>query len=460
MRSRFTITLVVAALLAVAACGNSSSSKPVTTPTGASGGGSSLLHLATAAEMKEHLPLKGVKGVTDNEIRVTVIADKTNILGGHYAEYGDGIKAYFDMINAQGGIYGRQLKIVTNRDSQMTANETQVKAALAQDNPFAIFSATVLFTGAKDLEAAKEPTFIWNINPEFAGKTNIFGSLGALCFTCTGQMGPWIAEQNHFKSIGILAYGVSAESKECAAGVRNSFTKFAPDIKIGFFDDNVQFAQPSLSAQVTKMKQANVQFVFTCMDQKETVILGKEMQKQHLDAVQNMPNAYDAQFMKDNAAIMEGNFVEPLYVPFEKTPLPPLEQEFLTQIHKENKPIYELTTTGWIMADMFVTGLKLAGPNFSQQKVIDALNRVTNYTASGMIVPIDWTRQHYSTDGGKFQFSSKYECTTVVRVHAGAFVPVYDQPGKPFVCFKGGPQATKLTTTPDYMSFTNVPLQG
>ena len=43
-----------------------------------------------------------------------------------------------------------------------------VQQAIAQDNPFAIFIATSLFTGAKTLAAANIPTFGWNIDPEWA----------------------------------------------------------------------------------------------------------------------------------------------------------------------------------------------------------------------------------------------------------------------------------------------------
>ena len=49
----------------------------------------------------------------------------------------------------------------------------------------------------------------------------------------------------------------------------------------------------------------------------------------------------------------------------------------------ENKPIYEITVIGWIAAYQFVLGLKLAGPEFSQAKVIDALNTQTDVTVNG-----------------------------------------------------------------------------
>ena len=40
----------------------------------------------------------------------------------------------------------------------------------------------------------------------------------------------------------------------------------------------------------------------------------------------------------------------------------------------------------------FVHGLKLAGPEFTQQKLIDSLNQETHWTANGLKVPQDWTK--------------------------------------------------------------------
>src|SRR5262245_29272618 len=219
MRQRIVATALALGLL-LAACGNAGSSKNSSSDTTVPKVGADALNTDTSKFVKVDS-----KGVTDSEIRVAVITDATNILGGHYKELADGIQAYFDKVNDAGGIYKRKLVIAANRDDKQFQNQQEVKASLAQDNAFATFVATTLFSGANDLQAAGMPTFTWNINPEFAGKTNIFGTTGAICFTCTGQYLPWLAEQNHFTSIGVLAYGVADESKKCADGVKNSFEK-------------------------------------------------------------------------------------------------------------------------------------------------------------------------------------------------------------------------------------------
>jgi hypothetical protein len=90
---------------------------------------------------------------------------------------------------------------------------------------------------------------------------------------------------------------------------------------------------------------------------------------------------------------------------------------------------HEIAEVGWVNAAMLVEGLRRAGPTFSRQKVVDELNKLTDYDAAGMIPPVNWTKQH--TD-----VHYRFGCQAYMRVHSGAFVPVFGEPGKPFLCFR------------------------
>ena len=50
---------------------------------------------------------------------------------------------------------------------------------------------------------------------------------------------------------------------------------------------------------------------------------------------------------------------------------------------------------------------------------------MTDYTAGGLLPPVDWTTAH-EEDG---------DCLAMLKVVDGRFKPVFGQPGKPFVCF-------------------------
>jgi ABC-type branched-subunit amino acid transport system substrate-binding protein len=456
MRSRILAVGAVVALLTVA-CGNASSDKPVVTPT--TEPGAPPITEVSGADLQKNVPLSGVQGVTDTEIKVAVITAGSNPLAGDYTTFKDGIQAYFDMINDQGGIYGRRLVISADRNDGFVNNQQTVKTSLANDKAFATFIASPLFYGANDIAKSKPqmPTFIWNINQEFAGKPNIFGNVGALCFACKGQGLPFLAQSQGFTKVAVLAYGSPAASKKCAAGVKQSFEAY-PSADVVYFDDNLQLGQADVSAQVSQMKDKGVQLISTCVDQRETLILAKELAKQHVDAVQQLPNSYDARFAADNAQYFEGSFVAPQFASFEYKPLLPVQQQFIDWMGKLGKPVFEIPAYGWINALQLVHGLKLAGPEFSQQKVIDSLNQDTAFDAEGMIPPIDWTKQHNDPAGPNgtvnADVAGKYICASTVKIEDGKFVPIEDVPeGKQFICMTGGQNAPELTKTPEYLRF-------
>ena len=223
-----------------------------------------------------------------------------------------------------------------------------------------------------------------------------------------------------------------------------------------YYDANLQLGQPDVSAQVSQMKEKGVQLISTCMDQRETLILAKEIQKQHLNAVQSLPNSYDPKFASDNAALFEGSFVAPQFTALEYTPRVKAAQEYIDWMGKLGKPVTEIAGYGWINALQFVHALKLAGPDFTQQKVINSLNQDTSFDAGGMIQPIDWTRQHNDPTGPNHstnsKYSGKYNCSSGVKIHDGKFVPLQTS-GKQWTCMVGGDNAPTLTKTPTYMSF-------
>jgi ABC-type branched-subunit amino acid transport system substrate-binding protein len=453
MRIRTAAAVVAVAALIVASCGNASNESDAdNTPDSTQAGATT-----TTGDLSKKVAINE-EGVTDSEIRVSVVASKTNPLGANYALLADGVEAYFDMINSEGGIYGRELKVANVRDDQLGNNQGAVQAAVAQDNAFAVFIASLLFTGSKTLEQRNVPTFGWNINREWIGPTNFFPNEGALCFTCARPGLPWLAQELGAKKAGVLAYNVQ-QSEECLTGVRASFKKY-PTADIVFTDNSLGFGVADLSAQVAEMKDKGVEFVMTCMDINGVFTLAKEMDKQRLDAVQSLPQGYDEDFMAANGRYFEGDYVGVRFNAFEHEPQPPTMKQYLEWIDKAGKEPGELSMHGWIAATQFVTGLKLAGPEFDREKVIQALNGVTDFTAGGMVAPIDWTKQH-EDPAKNVDAVGELDCTNTVQVKGGKFVSVFGEPGKPWRCFKFadenlGSDAPMEVPKPGYYSFVDV----
>ncbi len=435
------LALALAVSLVAAACSNSDTKASGVSSTTAGGSGG-----ADVENPGKNVPVDA-PGVTDTEIRVGGVASVTNPLGGTYGDAFEGVKAYFDMVNASGGIYGRKLVLAAERDDKLGNNKVEVEGLLTQDKVFAVLPvASLLFTGADTLVKENVPTFGWTINLEWQGsdanpKSNLFGQTGSfLCFDCPSPTLPWLAKQTDRHKVAVLSYAVEQAAK-CADGVKAAFDKYgeAADAELAFIDKSLAFGNADLSVQVSKMKQAGVDLVTTCLDLNGVVTLAKEMKKQELKAIAYLPNAYDHEFVDEFGDLFEGSYVRTDFVQWEVEDKPEGLQTYLDAIDEAGQEPSENSLVGWLNADLFVTGLREAGPAFSREKLIDAVNKLTNYKAGGIITGVDWTTAHTSLarEGEACQFLSK--------IVDSEFKPVFAKPGKPFVCAvdKGGELVTR-----------------
>ena len=94
MRTRGVALLMLAGLV-IASCGNSGDDSAGSDNT--SGSTQAPGATTTTADLSVKHPIDET-GVTDNEIRVSVIASINNPIGGNYGALADGINAYFDMV--------------------------------------------------------------------------------------------------------------------------------------------------------------------------------------------------------------------------------------------------------------------------------------------------------------------------------------------------------------------------
>ncbi|MSO78599.1 MAG: ABC transporter substrate-binding protein [Acidimicrobiia bacterium] len=401
---------------------------------------------ASLAGAGEKFPAVDQPGVTDTEIAVGgVLTDTMNPTGVSYGPAFDGVEAYFEYINkSEGGVYGRKLVLSSKRDDQLGKNRAESQALISEDNVFAALPlATSLFTGAQVYVDEGIPTFGWDINAEFGsenntpGPPNLFGAQGSyICFTCAqAGINQWLPTKIGVKNVALLAYNV-VQSTDCALGAKSSFEKYKT-AKVAFDDESLGFGNPDFSAQVSQMVDAKVDYIIACIDFNGIINLRKEMLRQGLEAAMVLPNAYEHETIKENQQFLNGLYVATLFAPFEAKPQRPAVKLFLKWMKKTGGRQTENAIIGWINADEFVTGLKAAGPNFTRQKVIDALNQITDYTANGFVPPIDWTKAH----------EDDQDCTALMKIVKGKLKPVYGKPGKPFLCF--GDDLAKIPKNPE-----------
>jgi ABC-type branched-subunit amino acid transport system substrate-binding protein len=403
---------------------------------------------APAAGAAGEFPAVDQPGVTAEQIKVGGVTTASNDpTGGRLDTAFDGVEAYFDYVNAKGGVYGRKLVLDSKRDDGLANNRSEVQALLTRDDVFAVLPVAVqLYTGAQLLSDAGIPTYGWDINAEWGsenykpGPENFFTNIGGfICFTCASATPQsWLPKKLDRRRVGVLAFAVD-QSTDCAEGIENSLKKYKTG-KVVFLDKSLTFGAPDYSAQVAQMKDKDVNLVITCLDGNGAATLAREMKKQGLNAPQILPNSYNHELVKKNADVLNGSYLFTTFAPLETKPAPPGLERYKKWIKKSGGEQTENSLMGWINADEFVTGLKAAGPNFTRQKVVDATNAMKKYTAAGLIAPLDWTTAH----------RDQIDCYAVLKVVDGKFKPVYGKKGKPFLCFPDG--LKKLPANPKVSS--------
>jgi substrate-binding family protein len=143
-------------------------------------------------------------------------------------------------------------------------------------------------------------------------------------------------------------------------------------------------------------------------------------------------DGYDQTSLAAYPQLMNGVYVLVQHVPFEADAAfpgvyPGMHKYLQTMAKYEPANAKnEVALDGWLNADLFVTGLKLAGPDPTQAKLVKAINKLTGYNGGGLLQPVDWTVAHTK--------STQPSCVAIAQAQDGTFRPVFTTGNQVFVC--------------------------
>ncbi|HEY6318869.1 MAG TPA: ABC transporter substrate-binding protein [Acidimicrobiia bacterium] len=404
----------------------------------------------------------GRSGVTATTISVGGVAGVTNPVGQPYASGFDGVQAYFNYVDAKGGVFGRKFKLVAQLDDESRASQdlAEARSLVEEKHVFAVLPVvTQTFTAATYLAQKGIPTFGWNINAEWDRGLNLFGEKGSyLCFTCPNAGPAFIAKQLGLHTVAILAYAGSA-SITCAQGMAAAFQKYG--FNIALIDTSLPFGFSDLGSDVDQMKSKGVQFVGTCMDIGGEVNVAQSLRRAGLtDVKYYAPQGYDPGTIARYGKELNGIYFAIGFVPFEDAASSRALQLFMRQMNKLHKPINEQALAGWIDADLLYKGIKKAGPNFTQHSVVDAINTFNGYTADGIRLPVNWgfPEGHGPPNNQNNTVGVGTEaCAAFLLAMNGRFSPQFGTPAQPFICLRNNPLPPTLDPK---FSYRRPPIPG
>src|SRR5271165_2977546 len=383
-------------------------------------------------------------GITPTSVTVGSISTLTGPIASNFESLVPGIQAYFDYVNAHGGVNGRKLVLAHNLDDGGNPSQfnTLAHTLIDQDHVFAVVGIATAFFSPNYFVETKTPVFGYNVTGNWAGPPNLFAVGGSTqCYTCGVPAINWWVHQVHGTNVGIVALGVKSSNGSCMA-FANGLEKGG--VKVGYTDDAVSYGG-NLAPDVQRMQSAGVNAILTCMDVNDNLSMARAIQQYGFKGVKQLwLNGNDQSTLDQYQNIMQGIYFSIAHVPFIYTSTAPATYPGLVAYlaaMKKYQPHWaydEVAIQGWESAALFAQGLKAAGPNPTQASLVAAVNKISSFSAGGLTGPVNWTTAH--------TISSLPYCNAFIVAKGDQFLPALDKDHKSYVCF--GPNGAHPTLVP------------
>src|ERR1700722_19193582 len=239
------------ALTAAALLGTMLAAAVVTTSGGAAG--------AAAARIS-------APGVTSNSITVGTISTQTGTLASNFSSLIYGEKAYYDYINASGGVNGRKIdyKYALDDGGNPTTFNQLANTLINQDHVFAVTGVATAFFSPNLFVESGIPTYGYNVTGNWTPAPNLFAAGGSVQYYPAGAPeDAYVARETHSTSIAVVAYNVAASADACQSA--ETSLKDA-GYTVSYTDLKIPYPGSTVATDVERMKQAGSNFVLSCMD--------------------------------------------------------------------------------------------------------------------------------------------------------------------------------------------------
>jgi ABC-type branched-subunit amino acid transport system substrate-binding protein len=335
-------------------------------------------------------------GVTPHSITVGNVSIISGPVPGLFQGASIGVKAYFAMVNAHGGVNGRKLLVDAKDDAfSSSQNGTETQQAIASD--FALVGSFSLFDGYGCAALAAD-TAVPDVSVTLDQTTNALPNDFSVQPIQNGiGLGPINWYKKHYPKdtkLGAVVSDVASAKAQWAAQLSGLESQ---GYKLGY----VHFINPlqtDFTADVINMRNAGVNAVdLTDVDWQVAAefVSNATTQGWHPGLIFSGGPVYADQFVSHAGGPAATNGiqigqVQALYLGQDSGSVPAVKQ-FNSYVKKVNSSwVPDLFTLyGWASADLFVQALQAAGPNPTRGAVIAQLKKITSFGAHGLMAAAD-----------------------------------------------------------------------
>ena len=391
-------------------------------------------------------------GITDQEIRIAVVADvDTPLAPGIFQGSVNGVKGWAKYVNANGGLAGRKV-VVDFIDSKLNADEARNAVIKACSEDFALVGTSALFlNNVDDIEGCVDKTGAATGLPDVAVVTTEVAQQCSpttfavnpppiICSTKTAHPQTYQANAGrafwYEKKFGTDLHGgyitsgdlKSAENSNLAS--MTEMQKAGSGIKADYVTPvSSRAPQSSYTPLVQQLKDKSSNYAQSGGTANTTVLLRREAKIQGV----NDPTfiwdctlqCYDRQLIKQGGADVEGQYVSLLFLPFEEASSNKTLNNFLKYTGKNKADGFGIQAyaSGLLVSQSIQDIVATAGVNGITRKALFAqLNATPSFNAGGMIGTTDIANRAVSP------------CYVLTQVKNGKFVRITPSKKGTFDC--------------------------
>ncbi|MCT4357320.1 ABC transporter substrate-binding protein [Streptomyces sp. Je 1-79] len=334
-------------------------------------------------------------------LKIGIITSATSPVGGDaFSGPRDGARAWFDALNARGGLNGRRVEVVTCDDGGSgVGNNECVHRLIDEQKVFALVATTALdYAGAPLVARAGVPdiggqplTPAYDTYPHLYG---IYGSLAPRTGAAPGWGGVlyggtevyrWFAREHGARTAAVVAYNQAASTayaRLISDGLRAEGYRVV--------EEQVDFALPNFRAVAADLRAQGADLVFDAMDTHGNARLCAAMEELGVKVTAKVTNVqnWNATVPRDYAdspGCRASLFATGSSRNYEDTGQPAV-REFRAAMG--DRPLSQWQLEGWAAAMWFTDAALSCGDRLSRACVEEFLNRPEPYTARGLLLPV------------------------------------------------------------------------
>jgi ABC-type branched-subunit amino acid transport system substrate-binding protein len=362
--------------------------------------------------------------VSQGEVKVGNVSTMSGPVPGFGQTGVAGVRAYFNMVNATGGVCGRKLTLLTGDDRLQAASNRSETEKLSDQVLAFVGNTTVTDDGGTPvIDGKKIPDVSLSIS-EARIRSAFNFSPNPIDLDGVGS-GVAPVLQHMAKTYGIsraaIIYPEQASAKARALEYRQDFEKAGIEVVEEF---SVAVTETNFSSQVNTMKNSDVDIVITALE-----VNGMARLAQAFDQARWFPKVpfYGAQVYGKKFLELAGSAANGTIVGFSfAIPEDRGSNQAVAKLHEwytKSNPGLDFdffAIMGWIAADMFVTALRSTGPNPTRESLHAELSKFTAYQGGGIVGTINPAQKKPA------------QCFMVAKVANGSWQREF--PGQGFQC--------------------------